>query len=817
VTTRSCLSCFRLVLLLALLLIGVRAFAATGQTVHTFANLANGATPFSGLIGDAAGNLYGTTWAGGTHGYGAVFKLSPNSSGGYTETIIYSFAGVPDGANPSANLTFDSAGNLYGTTSAGGSTVNFCNGGCGTVFKLTPDTHGKWKETLLYAFTGTSGSQPSYGVVFDAQGNLYGTTSYTTFSNGYGVIYKLSPADQTWTETTLYTFTGRFDGGCPSGTPIFDSGGNLYGTDWCSVGNVNGVVYELSPGPSGWTFKVIHSFTGGDGAQPASNLLMDSEGNLFGTTDEGGYYDNGTVFELSPSPRGTWTIKQLYYFHNYGDGAYPLGTIAFDSAGNLYGTTQLGGPSDNGTVFQLTPNSSGSWTEHILTNFNGANGSEPDGGVYVDSLGNVYATAFSGASLACQIPGENRTPSGCGTVVKLSPASGGTWLVTTILSFTATDSSFPQGSLIADSFGNYYGTATLGGAYGAGEVYKLTLANGKWAKTALYDFTGSNGDGIYPSGSLVFDKSGNLYGTTQFGGLSGDAGYCSNGYSGCGVVFELSPQASGSWKETILYSFNAATAGQPMAGLVFDHAGNLYGTTYSGGGSDCPLSCGAVFELSPGAGGWTEATLYEFTGGSDGSNPQGGVVVDNAGNLYGTASSGGTAGSGTAFELSPGSGVWSFSVIHEFGAKAGDAADPTSGLIFDSAGNLYGTAYFSPSSGGAVYRLSRASGSWDSVILYSFKGGSDGSSPYGGVTFDATGNLYGTTTSGGKKSCSYGCGAVFSLTPSGSGWNNTVLHYFTGSDGENPQSGVTLNGGNIFVTTPAGGSGNQGTVFEITP
>jgi uncharacterized repeat protein (TIGR03803 family) len=803
-------------------------YAGTGKTIHTFSELSRGANPDASLIADSSGNLYGTTYSGGAYNHGEVFELSLNADGTFTQTTLYSFAGAPDGANPAANLTFDPSGNLYGTTASGGTgQASQCPPGCGTVFKLGPKSGGGWSESVLYSFTGSGGSEPFTGVVLDPQGNLYGAAPYTGYYNGWGMIFELSPTGPTWTETTLYTFSGGTDGGAPASTPILDSAGNLYGSVGYVSGNSTGLVYELSPGANGWTEKVLYRFSGGnDGGEPSSMLLMDSNGNLYGTTALGGCQGQGTIFEMSPSAGGSWTERALYCFkYNTGDGADPSGTIAFDAAGNLYGTTQDGGAYFYGTAYQLRRDGSGEWSEHVITSFSdGVDGAYPESGVYVDASGNVYAATPIGASPACKFTGWYDP--GCGAVVKLSPRSGGPWQSTVISQFGSTDGAIPLASLIADSFGNYYGTTSAGGAYAYGEVYRLSPSGRSWNKSTLYSFTGVAGDGIYPSGNLVLDKSGNLYGATQFGGATGSAGYCSNGYSGCGVAYELSPSSNGQWKEAILYTFENTTAAQPMAGLISDAAGNLYGTTMQGGTNyvcdDGPYGgCGAVFELSPGAGGsWTETMLHEFAY-TDGGNPIAGLTMDAAGNLYGTAINGGSDAGGTAFELSPSSnGAWTFNVIHSFGQVNHDAYYPNSGFVLDSLGNLYGTAAGPTETYGmgVVYELTPAAGSWTTTILHQFNGDPDGSSPYAGVVFDASGKLYGATLDGGQSTnCQFGCGMVFSLSPSGSGWTETQLHSFTGgADGADPASGVILGNGNIFLATSGGGDG-QGTIYEIVP
>jgi uncharacterized repeat protein (TIGR03803 family) len=282
--------------------------------LHTFTYDAHGAYPTASPILDAAGNLYGTTCAGGTspglNGGGTVFELTPTADGDWTETVLYEFGWVPfgwDGAHPYASLTLDAAGNLYSTTGYGGPYGRHgAYVGFGTVFELTP-TAGGWTEGVLYSFSTVhlDGTDPRGGLISDAAGNLYGTTS------GYG--------------------------------------GYGYGT-----------VFELTRNRravrEGWTEKVLHTFNGTDGAGPRASLILDAAGNLYGTTVGGGTYGYGTVFELTPIAGGGWTERVLHNFNNDGtDGANPYGGLIFDAAGNLYGTTAWGGTYGTGTVFEITP------------------------------------------------------------------------------------------------------------------------------------------------------------------------------------------------------------------------------------------------------------------------------------------------------------------------------------------------------------------------------------------------------------------------------------------------------------------------------
>jgi len=389
-------------------------------------------------------------------------------------------------------------------------------------------------------------------------------------------------------------------------------------------------------------------------------------------------------------------------------------------------------------------------------------------------------------------------------------------------SFNNTNGANPYAGLVSDTAGNLYGTTCCGGAHNYGTVFELSpKAGGGWSEKILHSFNDNGKDGYAPGGNLIFDSDGNLYGTA-----SGGTGLCkeSNYVIGCGMVFELMPQTDGSWKEKVLHNFfNKGEEGMDPSGLVFDSAGNLYGvTSYSG----VPDGGGTVYELSPTAGGdWSFAVIYYFATG----NPQGNLVIDSRGNLYGTAGYAGTYLYGMAYELSPSvGGTWTEAVLHSFDQNhdGTDGACPCSSLIFDSAGNLYGTTVrggIYDTGDGTVFELSPAAGgSWTETILHNFDCHTDGCAPNASLVFDASGNLHGTTTNGGAGSCPYGngCGTVFELSPqTGGAWAETALHSFgAGAYGAIPFSNLILDSaGNLYGTTSKGGSSQDGTVFEITP
>jgi uncharacterized repeat protein (TIGR03803 family) len=362
------------------------ALAQQEKTLHSFnPNGGDGLRPSAGLILDAAGNLYGTTVWGGTYGRGTVFELIHNAGGGWTEKILHSFiSNGKDAANPTAALVFDAAGNLYGTAEGGGSY------GFGAVFELIPRPRGDWAERVLHSFfdSGIDGAVPNAGLILDRAGNLFGTTVDDT-------AFELTPtASGQWKETILHAFGFGKDGSEPYGGLVFDAAGNLYGTTFLGGAHNGGTVFELTPAAGGaWTETVLYSFT--FNALPMAGLILDAAGNLYGTTN-----NLDTVFELTPTAGGSWTETVLHSFSDNGtDGLGPIAGVIFDKAGNLYGTTTSGGLYLNGTVFELTPEAGGVWTETLLHAFGkGTDGSDLWGGLIFDAAGNLYGTTLYGGA-----------------------------------------------------------------------------------------------------------------------------------------------------------------------------------------------------------------------------------------------------------------------------------------------------------------------------------------------------------------------------------------------------------------------------------
>lgn len=403
-----------LTLTLATILAPFATAQSTFKVLHpfTWAHYPEGA-----LARDAAGNLYGTTMQDarndcGGFGCGAVWKLTLNSDGTWGSTILHAFTGA-DGWKP-FGVTLDADGNLYGTTVYGGNMSacqSFSPGGCGLVYMLKHNPNGRWTYNILHEFNSSDGALPFGALIFDAVGNLYGTTSgggnfkacQSYLLKGCGLVFMLTHNPSgSWAYNVLHEFNSS-DGAAPTGPLTFDASGNLYGTAGGTVSSSRcamgcGVVFKLTPNSRGtWAERVLYKFTGtGDGAEPGDGLIFAASGKLYGTTYLGGAHDGGTVFELAPNPDGTWTEGVLHSFtyqSTAADGSLPGATVTFDASGNLYGTTSYGG-AGLGTVFKLTP-ASGGWSESIVHAFWGY-GARPQAPILVDPAGHLYGTASQG-------------------------------------------------------------------------------------------------------------------------------------------------------------------------------------------------------------------------------------------------------------------------------------------------------------------------------------------------------------------------------------------------------------------------------------
>jgi uncharacterized repeat protein (TIGR03803 family) len=415
------------------------------------------------------------------------------------------------------------------------------------------------------------------------------------------------------------------------------------------------------------TFTVIHNFTGGlDGGVPQTGLTIDSAGNLYGTTVGGGNIQSdscfsvgcGVVFKLAHHSSG-WLLTPIYTFQGNPDGAAPCSRITIASNGTLYGTTNEGGGTQCsqggsclanlhgcGTIFNLAPPSHSSggalapWTETVLYRFTGgSDGSYPAGDLAFDSAGNLNGAATSGGTFG----GECGTQLGCGTVYQLAQSGTG-WVLNVLHSFSAlNDGLGPQGGVTLDSAGSVYGTTKFDSNIqgpSCGTVFQLTPSGSGWESTILHWFGRTQGDGCFPIAGLIVDSAGNLYGGTPWVYQGQPAG--------SGEVYKFASTHNG-WDYSVIFDFFDDGHGGLGANLMMDSAGNLYGTT----GTQGAYGYGSVFKLTPRGGVWAYTSLHDFTGGVDGGTPRSSLVQDSAGNLYGTAATGGTRNKGVVFEITP--------------------------------------------------------------------------------------------------------------------------------------------------------------------
>jgi uncharacterized repeat protein (TIGR03803 family) len=533
------------------------------------------------------------------------------------------------------------------------------------------------------------------------------------------------------------------------------SDGNFYGTADEGGSNGLGAVFEYVVSQS--TVSPLYSFLGaGDGSKPLAALVQGSDGDFYGTASEGGTNGFGSVFKIASG--GAFT--PLYSFANGSDGGNPVASLVQGANGNFFGTS-TGPQSGFGTVFEMTTNGA---LSTLYTFTGGDDGAYPEAALVQAGADNFYGTTSYG--------GTNNS----GAVFNIT-ASGA---FARVMSFIGgADGDEPEAPLVQATNGNFYGTTYLGGTGSDGVVFEMSV-NG--ALSSLYSFTNGQ-DGANPAGGLVQGSDGNLYGTAYTGGVNHD-----------GVLFKMTTQGT----LTVLHSLTNRTEGShPLGQLMEGTNGNFYGTTYQGGAS----TEGAIFEMTPGG---AVTPVYAFTGGTDGAYPKAGLVQGIDGNLYGTASLGGTSTCGTVYKITYGGML---TPLYSF-TNGVDGATPECQLALGADGNFYGTTAAGGSKGyGVIFRIS-AGGSF--TPLYSFTNGIDGAAPEAGLALGAGGNFYGTCSAGGT----YFMGTLFEMTTNGA---FTAAHSFTGtSDGAVPVAALVLgNDGNYYGTASSGGASDGGTAFRL--
>jgi uncharacterized repeat protein (TIGR03803 family) len=774
-----------------------------------------GDNPSGSLVADGTGNVYGTNAAGGLNYDGTVFEWVKAAN---STALVAAFNGV-NGADPKFGLTMDATGDLFGTTERGGANNS------GTVFEIAA---GSNTITTLASFNMTDGA-PDCVPVLDSNGDVFGTTGPGTFPNP-GTFFEIVKGSGTATTISISNDVG----GYPTSGLAMDSHGNLFGITFSNTNGTtisDGAVVEIPSGLN--SIQIIASFNSTTGQAPIGQLLVDSAGDIFGTADSGGPpgvnpgQALGGVYEIKA---GSNTITPLAFFQQTDSDSTTNtlaggGTLIMDGDGNLYGATVFGGLNNDGTVFELSKGSN-SITTLVSAFAYGIYG--PEGSLLLDSAGDLLGATIDGSigsifqvaagtktfsilstfqgnavsSSYSPVISDNRGnlygaadvggSAGEGDVFEVPAGSNA---VTTLASFTALTGNTVDGTLAFDSTGNLYGTTFAGGAYGYGTIFEVVA--GSNTVTTLASFNGTNGDA--PEGGVTLDAQGDLFGTTEYD------------------VWEL---ASGSNTITVLGIFDVGTNQRSWAqgAVALDSAGDVFGNTlYAGTSND-----GTLFEVLHGSNSIT--TLASFNG-TDGSHPCGGVTMDANGNIFGITASGGANGFGTAYELVNGSNT--ITVLASFNSAPTTVVGKYSiynfpanaGLALDAAGNLFGVL---PTAGdsneGAVFEI--ANGTNTVTPLASFNG-ADGSVPYPGLTIDSSGDLLGVTLGDGQ----YNAGVVFEVP--GAATVAPAISSFTINNGAAQRSMVTsativfnqpvnLATGAITLTQRATGGGSP-TPITFTP
>ena len=731
----------------------------TFEVLHAFDPGSGAINPQAPLLQASDGNFYGTTFRGGAWGSGTIFRMTPAGK----VTTLHEFTDDPDIRHPYGPLIQAIDGAFYGTTFRG-------------AFKITP----AGTLTVLHRFNfSTEGQEPYGGLTQGTDGNFYGPLAIGGPSGG--AIFRMTPSGSV---TILHKFRGGADGRVPQSPLIQAIDGNFYGTtlfggDSSGVAPYhppgNGTIFRMTPGGAltilhvftaevraraaliqatdgsfygvggtGAAFRMtvgdtvnVNFLTGGDLVNAQVFQIRATNGNFYGTASIGGTSNLGTIFAMTPT--GHRTV--LHTFTGGIDGASPYSGLIQATDGNFYGTTDAGGMANAGTVFRMDPG--GKVT--VLHEF--THGASPHAPLIEATDGSFYGTttadgiARSGTAFRMNTSGDITVLHAFGG----GPAPG-------------SDGAAPHSGLVQGTDGDFYGTTRLGGPINAGTVFRMTPSG---AVTILHSFAGifSQGalgaDGAYPTGALVQGTDGDFYGTTSAGPSLFGAPWPD---SGPGTIFKIS--SSGTF--TLLHTFNGTTeGGSPRGALLQARDGNFYGTTLYGGNASCTNGCGTVFRMTPGG---ALTVLHAFTAGTDGANPYSGLIQGTDGNLYGTTLRGGGTGCtgtgcGTVFKITP---------------------------------------------TGAV------------TILHAFQAGRDGAWPYAALIQATDGCFYGTTLGGGEFIGEFrNYGTLFRMTPLGT---VTILHVFNSLDGTYPAAPlIQAADGNLYGTTVSGRIPQTGIVFRFSP
>ncbi|QMU26933.1 choice-of-anchor tandem repeat GloVer-containing protein [Adhaeribacter radiodurans] len=632
---------------------------------------------------------------------------------------------------------------LAGLTSDGGLQ------GAGTAFTIKSDGTG---FTVQKTFA-LSGKSPYGDLIKASDGNFYGMNS-AGGTYGYGNIFKMTSAGKI---TNLYSFNYTTNGGNPQGSLKQGADGKFYGMTYSGGTNGYGTIFSFTP--SG-TYTVLHHFSlNADGGYPYDNLIQGTDGNFYGLTSQGGTYNNGTIFKISPS--GTFNV--LRHLNQASDGAYPYGSLVQGADGNFYGLTSQGGTYNNGTIFRVSPGGTFTVRRHLKYSSDG--GYATGNSLIKAPDGNFYGMLYQGGLL------------GYGTIFKLTP--GGSFTVLKSLDYT-TQGGYPKGSLTQNTDGNLYGIMQSGGTYGYGTIFKITTSG---TYTVLKHLNAAPNGGNAQGSLLRNSSDGNFYGMTSYGG-SGNGG----------TIFKMTPVGA----YTVLAHLPESSGANPSAGLIQARDGNFYGMTNNGGTNDN----GSIFKFCSS----TFSTVKSFNSSVNGQNPRGSLVQGSDGNLYGLASKGGSYGYGTIFKMTPGG---TLSVLWNLN-RTNDGGLPYGSLVQGADGNFYGmTSEGGIYDYGTVFRITPG-GTF--TVLWNFNLTNDGGFPYGSLIRGTDNNFYGMTYSGGIN----GYGTIFKITPGGV---LTVIKKLDNVNGGKPYGNNLMQGqdGNFYGLTYYGGTYGYGTVFKCTP
>ncbi|WP_207632522.1 choice-of-anchor tandem repeat GloVer-containing protein [Foetidibacter luteolus] len=679
-----------------------------------------GIAPNGSLLAGDDGNFYGMTSDGGTYGHTGTVFMLTPAG---TLKILKQFDGINSGSYAFGELTKGADGSFYGLTSAGGANSY------GTAFKIT--SAGVY--TLLKSFVyGTDGGNPRGRLALANDGNFYGLTNKGG-ANGYGTIFRMTPAG---TVTVIRSFTYATDGGSPYGGLVLGKDGALYGMTYWGGANGDGTLFKIT---TAGTFTVLrHLKAATDGGSSQSELIQATDGNFYGMTNSGGANGNGTIFKLTTSTGAYTVIKALGATK---DGGNPYGNLMQNTDGFLYGMTRNGGSGGGGTIFKTS--TAGTFT--VIHNLIPATeGSTPNGGLTRGTDGQLYGCTSANG------------PLGGGTAFKVTTAG----TLTVLASFNgAAMGNAPFESLTKGKDSAYYGTNSDGGANGNGSIFKVC---GNTVST-LFSFTRNTTGGI-PKGSLIQATDGNFYGTTTDGGSNG-----------AGTIFRITPAGT----FTVIRHLKATTdGGSPQGSLVQAADGFLYGMTNSGG----PAAGGTIFKINTSGSSFT--ILKSLAYATEGSNPEGNLIIGADGALYGL-----TSNNAKAFKITT-AGV--FTLLHSF-VSGTEGSYPLGSLVLNG-GNYYGTTSSGGTYGyGTIFKMTPAG---TVTVLKHFNAATDGRTPKGSLLVGSTGLMYGMTSLGGT----YNAGTLFRITTGGT--FTLLRHFDLIKDGGNPYGSLILAPKNNLVATP---------------